>query len=209
MSEVKLSAKSRTEFGKGAARRVRRDGLIPAVMYGHGSEPIHISLPGHDTRLALRVANALLSISIDDGETQLALPKQVQRHPYRDDIEHVDLIIVKRGEKVIVEVPLQFVGEPGDSSAVVIADQQAIELEVEATSIPAFIEVSVEGMIIGDQVFAKDLQLPEGAVFTGEPDDLMVSVNAPQVEEAEEEEAGEEGVEGEAAAESEEAPDEE
>ncbi len=195
MSEVELAAKSRTEFGKGAARRVRRAGLVPAVMYGHGADPIHVSLPGHETLLALRVANALLSISVDGGTSQLALPKQVQRHPIRDHIEHVDLIIVRRGEKVTVEVPLQFHGEPADPSAVIVVDQQSITLEVEATSIPAFIEISVQGLDIGDQVFARDLNLPEGAVFTGEPDDLMVSVNAPTVSGPSEEVAEEGGEE--------------
>ncbi|WP_028707975.1 50S ribosomal protein L25/general stress protein Ctc [Propionicicella superfundia] len=182
MSEVKLAAQSRTEFGKGASRRLRRAGRVPAVMYGHGADPVHISLPGHETQLAMRVANALMSIEVDGGDEQLALPKQIQRDPVRDTIEHIDLIIVRRGEKVTVEVPLIVVGEPGDASAVVVADQQTIALEVEATNIPAQIEVSVAGLLIGAQVFAKDLALPEGAVFNGAPDDLMVSVNAPAVE---------------------------
>lgn len=183
MSEVKLVAQSRSEFGKGASRRLRRTGRIPAVLYGHGTDPVHISLPAHETQLAARVANVLLTIAIEDAEDQLALPKAIQRDPIRDTIEHVDLIIVKRGEKVQVEVPLIVVGEPGDSSAVVVADQQSILLEVEATNIPASIEVSVAGLGIGAQLFAKDLGLPEGAVFPGDPDDLMVSVNAPAAEE--------------------------
>jgi large subunit ribosomal protein L25 len=183
VSEVKLVAQSRSEFGKGASRRLRRTGRIPAVLYGHGTDPVHISLPAHETQLAARVANVLLTIAIEDAEDQLALPKAIQRDPIRDTIEHVDLIIVKRGEKVQVEVPLIVVGEPGDSSAVVVADQQSILLEVEATNIPASIEVSVAGLGIGAQLFAKDLGLPEGAVFPGDPDDLMVSVNAPAAEE--------------------------
>jgi large subunit ribosomal protein L25 len=198
VAEVKLVAQSRTEFGKGASRRLRRTGLVPAVMYGHGTDPVHISLPGHQIQLAMRVANALLSIEVDGAEAQLALPKQIQRDPVKDTIEHVDLVIVKRGERVTVEVPLVIVGEPGDASAVVVADQQTIALEVLATNIPAQLEISVEGLLIGGQVFAKDLSLPEGAVFNGAPDDLMVSVNAPAAEapaESEEEEA----VEGEAA----------
>lgn len=200
MAEVKLVAQSRTEFGKGASRRLRRTGQVPAVMYGHGTDPVHISLPGHEIQLAMRVANALLSIEVDGAEAQLALPKQIQRDPVKDTIEHVDLVIVKRGERVTVEVPLVVVGEPGDASAVVVADQQTIALEVLATNIPAQLEISVEGLLIGAQVFAKDLPLPEGAVFNGAPDDLMVSVNAPAVEapaESEEEEGAEgEGAEG-------------
>ena len=106
MAEIKISAVARTEFGKGAARRARRDGLVPAVLYGHGTDPVHVSLPGHETLLALRAANALLSITVDGSTPQLALPKQVQRNPVRGTVEHVDLVIVKRGEKVTVEVPL-------------------------------------------------------------------------------------------------------
>ncbi len=196
MAEVKLAAVKRTEFGKGAARRTRRAGMVPAVLYGHGSDPIHIALPGHETLLALRVANALLSIDIEDGESQLALPKQVQRNPVKGDIEHVDLVIVKRGEKVTVEVPLVIVGEvEGDS--IVVTDQLTIELLVEATHIPATIEVDVDGLDVGAQITAADLKLPEGAVFTGEPDDLILSVSAPAAEEPVEAEAsGGEAAEG-------------
>lgn len=205
MSEVKLLAKSRSEFGKGASRRLRRTGMVPAVMYGHGTDPVHISLPAHETQLAARVANVLLSIEIDGAAGQLALPKSIQRDPVKDTIEHIDLIIVRRGEKVTVEVPLVVNGDPGDSSAVVVTDLQTIALEAEATNLPAQIEVSVDGLMIGDQVLASDLQLPEGAVFNGEPDTLVVSVNAPAVE-APAEAEGEEGEagDGEAAAEADE-----
>ncbi len=183
MAEVKLSAGSRTEFGKGAARRARRDGLVPAVLYGHGSDPIHVSLPGHETLLALRVANALLSISIDGKSAQLALPKQVQRNPIKGSIEHVDLVIVKRGEKVSVEVPLHVIGGDEKADRIIVMDQQTITLEVEATNIPAQIEIDVTELEIGDSVAAKDLNLPEGAVFPGEPDDLMLSVAAARTQE--------------------------
>lgn len=196
MSEVKLVAQSRTEFGKGASRRLRRGGRVPAVMYGHGTDPVHISLPGHETQLAARVANVLLSIEVDGAAGQLALPKAIQRDPVKDTIEHIDLIIVKRGEKVTVEVPLVVIGDPGEASGVVVTDLQSIALEAEATNLPAQVEVSVEGLMIGDQVFAKDLTLPEGSVFNGEPDTLVVSVNAPAVEAPAEEEATEEGEEG-------------
>ena len=185
MSENKIAAVARTEFGKGAARRTRRAGLVPAVLYGHGTEPVHISLPGHDVTMALRVANALLSISIDGGKEQLALPKQVQRNPVKDTIEHVDLVIVRRGEKVSVEVPLVVVGEE-KVEGLVVMDQQTITLEVEATHIPASVEVSVEGLEVGATVTAGDLNLPEGAVFPGEAEDLILSIAATPAAEAEE-----------------------
>lgn len=201
MAEIAITAQAREEFGKGAARRLRRNKLIPAVMYGHGSEPIHISLPAHATTMALRTANALLDIEIPGGKSQLALPKQIQRNPVRDTIEHVDLIAVRRGEKVQVEVPLTVTGEVR-GEAIVIQDQNTIMLEVEATKIPAFIEISVEGMEVGMTLVASDLNLPEGAVFPGDPDDLILSIQAPQakdmgetVTEEESEEEGEEAPE--------------
>ncbi|MDR1710408.1 MAG: 50S ribosomal protein L25/general stress protein Ctc [Propionibacteriaceae bacterium] len=193
---TKIAAVSRTEFGKGAARRTRRAGLVPAVLYGHGSDPIHVSLPGHETLLALRVANALLSITVDGGKEQLALPKQVQRNPIKDGIEHVDLVIVKRGEKVTVEVPLVVVGHDRDDT-LVLMDQQTITLQVEATHIPSEIEINVKGLEVGDAIAAKDLNLPDGAVFPGEPDDLILSIAAPRAEVAAESAEGEEGAEGE------------
>ena len=178
MSENKIAAVTRTEFGKGAARRARRDGLVPAVLYGHGSDPVHVSLPGHDITLALRQANALLTISIDEGKDFFALPKQVQKNPVRGSIEHVDLVIVKRGEKVHVEVPLVIVGDEAFSEAIVTMDQQSIMLEVEATHIPASIEIDVAGLEIGDTIVASQLKLPEGAVFPGSPDDLILGIAA-------------------------------
>lgn len=183
MSENKIAAVSRTEFGKGAARRTRRAGLVPAVLYGHGTEPVHVSLPGHDITLALRVANALLTISIDGAKDQLALPKQVQRNPVKNTIEHIDLVIVRRGEKVSVEVPLVVVGED-KVDGLVIMDQQTITLEVEATHIPADVEISVEGLEVGATITAGDLNLPDGAVFPGEADDLILSIAATPAAEA-------------------------
>ena len=154
-----------------------RAGLVPAVIYGHGIEPLHLSLPGHDVQLALRVANAVLEIGIDGGSTQLALAKQVQRNPIKGSIEHLDLVIVRKGEKVTVEVALVTVGDhPADR--MIMMDQQTISLEVEATNIPASVEIDVAGLEIGDTVTAKDLNLPAGAVFPGEPDDLILSVAA-------------------------------
>jgi large subunit ribosomal protein L25 len=183
VAEIKISAVARTEFGKGAARRARRDGLVPAVLYGHGTDPVHVSLPGHDTLLALRAANALLAISIEGQSDQLALPKQVQRNPVRGTVEHVDLVIVKRGEKVTVEVPLHVIGDENRPDRVVNMDQQTISLEVLATNIPAAIEIDVTSLEIGDSIAAQDLNLPEGAVFPGEPDDLILSISAAKTQE--------------------------
>lgn len=181
-NEIKLDAEARTEFGKGAARRARRADKVPAVMYGHGTDPVHITLPAHATLLALRTANALLSISIDGGKAQLALPKQVQRDPIRGSLDHLDLVIVRKGEKVTVEVPLHVVGEV--AGGIVTMDQQTITLEVEATHIPAQIVIDVSTLEVGQQVTASDLDLPDGAVFPGEPDDLILSIAAPISEEA-------------------------
>ena len=181
MPEVKLTAELRTEFGKGAARRIRRAHKVPAVLYGHGSDPIHISLPGHETLLALRTANALLSIDIN-GQSQLALPKQVQRDPLKHTIDHVDLVIVRRGEKVTVDVPLQVEGEAGDDTLVVV-DHNSISIEAEATHLPQQIVVSVEGLPAGTQILAKDLQLPAGSTLNMDPEILVVNVtNAPSAE---------------------------
>jgi large subunit ribosomal protein L25 len=179
--EVKLTAELRTEFGKGAARRIRRAHKVPAVLYGHGSDPIHISLPGHETLLALRTANALLSIDLN-GKSQLALPKQVQRDPLKHTIDHVDLVIVRRGEKVTVDVPLQVQGEAGDDTLVVV-DHNSITVEAEATHLPQQIIVSIEGLPAGTQILAKDLQLPEGTTLNLDPESLVVNViNAPSAE---------------------------
>ncbi len=177
MSQNKIAAVSRTEFGKGAARRTRRAGMVPAVLYGHGTDPVHLSLPAHELSLALRVANAVLEISVDGAKSQLALAKQVQRHPVKSQIEHIDLVIVRKGEKVSVEVALVVVGDhPADR--MVIMDQQTITLEVEATRIPTEVEVQIADLEIGDTVTAGDLKLPAGAVFGGEPTDLILSIAA-------------------------------
>jgi large subunit ribosomal protein L25 len=179
--EVKLTAELRTEFGKGAARRIRRAHKVPAVLYGHGTAPIHISLPGHETLLALRTANALLSIEVN-GSSQLALPKQVQRDPLKHTIEHVDLVIVRRGEKVTVDVPVHVEGEAGPDTLVVV-DHNTVPLEAEATNIPQQIVVSVEDLPPGTQILARDLVLPSGSSIDLDPETLIVNVtNAPTAE---------------------------
>jgi large subunit ribosomal protein L25 len=180
--EVKLTAELRTEFGKGAARRIRRAHKVPAVLYGHGTAPIHISLPGHETLLALRTANALLSIEVN-GSSQLALPKQVQRDPLKHTIEHVDLVIVRRGEKVTVDVRVHVEGEAAPDTLIVV-DHNSVPVEAEATHIPQQIVVSVQDLPPGTQILARDLQLPPGSTVVDlDPETLIVNItNAPTVE---------------------------
>jgi large subunit ribosomal protein L25 len=181
VAEVKLTAELRTEFGKGAARRIRRADKVPAVLYGHGTDPIHISLPGHETLLALRAANALLSIDVN-GDSQLALPKQVQRDPLKHTIEHVDLVIVRRGERVTVDISVQVEGEAA-SETLVVAEHTSIPVEAEATHIPERIIVSVEGLEAGTQITAAQLSLPTGVTLAIDPETLVVNITAAQTEE--------------------------
>jgi large subunit ribosomal protein L25 len=188
MSETKLQAEPRNEFGKGAARRIRRADKVPAVLYGHGTDPVHITLPGHDTMLALKHggANALLSIELD-GRSQLALPKQVQRDPIKGFLEHLDLILVRKGEKVTVDVPVHTVGDAAPETLVTI-EHSTVSVEAEATHIPEWIEVSIEGAEVGTQILAQDLPLPSGSVLHADADTLIVNVGAaPTAEEVEEE----------------------
>lgn len=175
MSESKLVAEPRTEFGKGAARRVRRNNQIPAVVYGHGTDPQHINLPGHETMLALKQSNALLSIVVGEDKPLLALAKDVQRDPVRQVIEHIDLVIVRRGEKVQIDVQVHVVGEAA-LETVVTVENQTLLLEAEATHIPSTIEVSVQGVKAGTQILAGDLTLPEGSTLVGDPGMLVVNV---------------------------------
>ena len=180
MSESRLQAESRTEFGKGAARRIRRDHKVPAVLYGHGTDPVHVTLPGHDTMMALKHggANALLSIDVD-GKTQLVLPKQIQRHAVRGELEHLDLLIVRKGEKVVVDIPVHTVGEAARETMVTL-ENATVSIEAEATHIPEFIEVSIEGAEAGTQILARDLQLPSGSTIQGDDELLIVNITAEQ-----------------------------
>lgn len=179
MSETKLVATLRTDFGKGAARRTRRAGLIPAVLYGHGTDPVHVALPGHQTFLALKHSNALFEIEVD-GTTQLALAKDVQRDPMRNEgIEHVDLLVVNRGEKVSVEVPVHVTGESAPGTIHVVETQQ-ISLEADATNLPEYVEVSVEGLTDGAQVTAGELTLPGDATLALAPETVIVTVSEPR-----------------------------
>ena len=175
MPEVHIAASPRTDFGKGPARRERRAGRVPAVLYGHGTEPRHISLPGHDVLLALRTANVLIRLDGLSGGSQLALPKAVQRDPIKGTVEHVDLILVRRGEKVTVDIPVTITGEVAPDG---LLDQQMVQISVkaEATSLPPGIEVDVEGMEIGAAIHAGDLQLPDGVTLDDEADLLILHV---------------------------------
>ncbi len=182
MSENKLVAETRTQFGKGAARKIRRDHKIPAVIYGHGTEPVHITLPGHETMMALKTANALLTIEVD-GTSQLALAKDVQRDPVRPVIEHVDLVVVRRGEKVTVDVQVHVEGEAAPETVVTV-ESQTVQLEVLATNIPESVVISVAGRRPGTQIHASEIELPEGAELASDPEALIVNITAQISEEA-------------------------
>ncbi len=173
MSEVRIAAETRTEFGKGPARRTRAAGKVPAVLYGHGDKPRHYSLPGHELMLALKHdANALLTLQTEDGE-QLALPKVIVRDPIRRTLEHIDLVAVRKGEKVTVEVPITLVGAAGPDTLV---DQQTMTLTIEAdaTSLPDHLEVSIAGLQPGQNVTAQDVTLPTGTTLAQDPEHVIV-----------------------------------
>ena len=197
MSEVKLTAETRTEFGKGAARRIRRDNKVPVVLYGHGSDPLHLTLPGHDLLLALRTPNVLISLEIDGKANELAIPKAVQRDAIKGFLEHVDLLLVKRGEKVTVEVPVHTEGELAPGGNLLEHVLNALPVEAEATHIPEAVTVSVEGLESGASILAKDITLPKGTTLAVDEDAVVLQVLAAQAEEAAEgeESEGEESVE--------------
>ena len=187
-----LTVSVRTSTGKGASRRARRDGRIPAVLYGHGSEPQHLELPGRDFAAVLRHAgtNAVLALEID-GTEQLALTKALDIHPIRRTIQHADLLVVRRGEKVVVEVTVVVEGDavPG---TLVTPENDAIEIEAEALSIPEQLTVSVEGVEAGTQITAAQIALPSGVTLVSDPELLVVNVvTAPTAEELEAEGGGE------------------
>lgn len=184
MSDIKLAAEPRSEFGKGAARRLRRDGKVPAVLYGHGTDPLHVALPGHDTFLALKHHNALFELT-SEGETHLAVVKDVQRDPIRNVIEHVDFLLVKKGEKIQVEVDVVVVGESAPGTIHVVETQQ-LTVEAEATNLPTSIEVDITGLAAGQHVTAGDVKLPEGTTLAVDADHLIVAISEPRGEAADE-----------------------
>jgi large subunit ribosomal protein L25 len=184
VSEVRLTAEPRTEFGKGAARRFRRDGKIPAVLYGHGIEPKHLALPTIEFARVIREngRNAVLSLNVDGSRRQLALTKSITVHPLKNFIQHVDLLALKRGEKVTVDVPLSLTGEAA-SGTLIYQDIDTLSIEVDALHIPEYLEVSVDGLEAGTQINAADVEVPEGVTLLTDPEALVVAVNeAPSAE---------------------------
>ncbi|MHC3461970.1 50S ribosomal protein L25/general stress protein Ctc [Streptomyces flavovirens] len=190
MAEIKLATEVRTEFGKGAARRIRRANQVPGVVYGHGAEPVHVTLPGHDLLLALRTPNVLIGLEID-GKDALVIPKAVQRNAIKGDIEHVDLLTVKRGEKVNVEVAVHAEGDLAPGANLLEFVMNTLLVEAEATHIPESVTVSVAGLDAGASVLAKDIPLPSGSVLAEDPEAVVLSVVAAQSEPTSDEAAAE------------------
>ncbi|MEV7421349.1 MULTISPECIES: 50S ribosomal protein L25/general stress protein Ctc [unclassified Streptomyces] len=182
MADVKISAEVRSEFGKGAARRARRENKVPGVIYGHGADTVHVTLPGHPLMMALKTANALITLDID-GRTELVIPKAVQRNAIKGDIEHVDLLAVKRGEKVTVEVAVHTEGELAPGANLLENVLNTLTVEAEATHIPQSVTVSIEGLDAGDSIAAKDVPLPSGTTLVTDEDAVVIQVLAAQAEE--------------------------
>jgi large subunit ribosomal protein L25 len=179
VSEVKISAELRTEFGKGGARRTRRAGKVPAVLYGHGEKPRHIALPARELAAAIRHGGMtqVFNIEVSDGSTVLALPKAIQRDPIKDSYEHVDLLVVRRGEKVTVEIPVQLTGEAARDT-LVMHEQDTLTVLADATRLPSSLEASIEGLEVGSQVHASDVKLPEGVELAADPE-LVIAIVQP------------------------------
>jgi large subunit ribosomal protein L25 len=184
VSEVRLNAQPRTEFGKGGARRARRAGLIPAVIYGHGADPKHVSLPEREFTNAIKKGgtNVLLTLKLE-GKDELAIPKAIQRDPIKDVYRHVDLLSVRRGEKVTIDVRLSIVGEVA-RGGLLAQEHMTVSVEAEATHLPTEIEVDISELEFGTQVKASDLKLPEGSSLAGDPEQVLLLINeAPSAEE--------------------------
>jgi large subunit ribosomal protein L25 len=181
MAEVKIAAELRKEFGKGAARRTRREGKVPGVVYGHGADPVHVTLPGHELMLALKTANVLIGLDVE-GKSELVIPKAVQKDPIKGFLEHIDLLQVKRGEKVSVEIPVQVEGELAPGGNLIEHVLNALPVQAEATHIPESVAVSVQGLGAGDSVVAKDIVLPKGTVLDVEQDAVVLHIVAAQAE---------------------------
>jgi large subunit ribosomal protein L25 len=175
MAEVKIVGTTRTEFGKGASRRARRDGLVPAVIYGHGEKPLHITLPAKELGVALKQSNVLLDITID-GKSELTLPKVIVRDFLKQILEHVDLVLVRRGEKVVVSVPVHTVGEH-DRDGILEHVHNTIDVRVDASSIPSFLEVDIQGLASGTSRYASDVKLPAGVELESDPKTIVVHLS--------------------------------
>jgi large subunit ribosomal protein L25 len=187
VSEVKINAEPRTEFGKGGARRTRRAGKVPAVLYGHGEKPKHIALPAREFAAAIRHGgvNQLFNIEITDGTSTLALPKAIQRDPIRETLEHIDLLIVRRGEKVTVEVPVHLLGEAAPGT-LVVQEHNTLSVTADATRLPERLEASIDGLEAGARVTAAQVGLPDGAELAADPELLVAVITVPTVEDLEE-----------------------
>ena len=175
MAEIKITGTTRTEFGKGASRRARRDGLVPAVIYGHGEKPRHITLPAREMGVALKQANVLLDISID-GKNELTLPKAIVRDPLKQILEHIDLVLVRRGEKVVVSVPVHSIGEH-DRDGILEHVHNTIDVRVDASAIPNFLEIDIQGLASGSSKYAADVKLPAGVELASDPKMIVVHVS--------------------------------
>ncbi len=196
--KIVLIAEKRTEFGKGASRRVRAEHKIPAVLYGHGADPVHLILPGHDTMMALKHQNALINLEIGSG-AEMAIAKDVQRDPVKQTIDHVDLLLVRKGEKITVDVQIHVEGDPVGGTIAVL-ENSTLSIAAEATHLPESVTVSIEGLDEGAKIHARDVELPEGSVLVTDPEALVVAIQIPrQAAEPEPSEDEAEGVEGEAA----------
>lgn len=182
---IRIPATQRTDFGKGYARRIRANDNIPAVVYGHGAEPQHVVIPGHETMLAVRHSNAVLELDVE-GQTQLVMVKDVQRHATRPEILHVDLLAVRRGEKVHVEIPVHVEGEVV-ADAVHNVEENTLTVEADALNVPEFLTVNMDGHEAGEHVYAADVRLPEGVTMLSDPELLVVNVSAPQAQDLGEE----------------------
>jgi large subunit ribosomal protein L25 len=196
VSEVKISAELRTEFGKGGARRTRRAGKVPAVLYGHGEKPRHIALPAREFAAAIRHGGMtqVFNIEVSDGTTSLALAKAIQRDPIKDTFEHVDFLVVRRGEKVTIEIPVHLVGEAARET-MVMHERNTLAVLADATRLPSSLQASIEGLNVGSQVRASDVELPEGVELAVDPDMIVaiVAAEAGDMLEAEAAEVAEEG----------------
>jgi large subunit ribosomal protein L25 len=167
MAEVSIKGALRSEFGKGASRRIRRDGSVPAVIYGHGEKPIHISLPAREVGVAMKTSNVLLNVDLGEKQ-ELVLPKSIVRNPLKGTLEHIDLIIVRRGERVIVHVPVHAHGKY-DPEGILEHVHNTIEVEVDVTAIPASLDLDIEGLMAGDSKSASEVTLPEGVILKSDP----------------------------------------
>ena len=181
MAEISIKGARRTEFGKGASRRARRDGFIPAVIYGHGEKPQHVALPSRELGVALKTSNVLIDVVLDD-HTELTLPKSVSRDPLTGLLEHIDLVIVRRGERVVVSVPVHTEGKY-DQDGILEHINNSIEVEVDVTNIPAFLMLSMEGMVAGDSRYAADVVIPDGVKLISDPKMSVVHLSVKAAEE--------------------------